>query len=247
VALAPATANAQIADLVLTKTDFPDPVDTGNELDYRLALFNAGPGVATGVSVSDPLPAGTEFVAASPTCSHAAGVVTCTAPGVPPVVPAGSITPLSSTGFDVHVRVTQPGVVTNTATVSQSSVETDPSDNVSTVSTTVGTSAPPTPLPPLAQSTCKGRPATIVDKAGDKNGKIKGTFERDVIVGLGGNDRISGGGGPDLICGGSGGDLIQGGRGEDKLLGNRGRDGLRGGAAEDDCRGGPGKDFTFHC
>jgi uncharacterized repeat protein (TIGR01451 family) len=59
VAFAPASASAQVADLVLTKTDFPDPVDTGNQLDYRLALFNAGPGLASGVSVSDPLPAWT--------------------------------------------------------------------------------------------------------------------------------------------------------------------------------------------
>jgi uncharacterized repeat protein (TIGR01451 family) len=260
VAAAPAKAGAQVSDLVLTKTDFPDPVNAGNELHYRLALFNSGPGLATNVKVTDTLPAGVEFISAEPAglCSHSSGVVTCAAApqaGLNPAIFGNSaVAPTSSRGWDIFVRATTPGSITNAATVTQApnpplfpvSTETDPSDNTDSETTTVTVAGPPPgPTAQASNPTCRGKLATIVDTPG--GGKLKGTFDRDVIAALGGNDRVTAGGAPDLVCAGKGADVVQGGRGEDELKGGRGRDILRGGAADDDCRGGPGRDLTLRC
>jgi uncharacterized repeat protein (TIGR01451 family) len=260
VAVAPTSAAAQASDLVLTKTDFPDPVNAGNELHYRLALFNSGPGIATNVKVTDTLPAGVEFDSAEPAglCSHSSGVVTCVAPpqtGLPAAIFGNSpVVPTGSRGWDIFVRPTAPGSITNTATVTQApnppffpaSTEIDPSDNTRTETTTVGVAGPPPGTPQQSPvRTCRKKLATIVDTSG--GGKLEGTFDRDVIAALDGNDRVAAGGAPDLVCAGKGADVVQGGRGEDDLRGGRGRDILRGGAADDDCRGGPGRDLTLRC
>lgn len=52
------------ADLSIDKSDSADPVQAGAEFDYRLRVRNAGPAAATGVRVTDNLPAGLEFVSA---------------------------------------------------------------------------------------------------------------------------------------------------------------------------------------
>ncbi len=70
-------AVAPSADLSITSTDSPDPVQTGQELTYTLAALNAGPNTAQGVTLRDELPAGVELVSVSPGCSEAARVVTC--------------------------------------------------------------------------------------------------------------------------------------------------------------------------
>ena len=68
-----------IADLSITKSDSPDPVVAGSNLTYTLAVTNNGPSDATGVTVTDTLPAGVTFDPAisSPGCIEAAGIVTC--------------------------------------------------------------------------------------------------------------------------------------------------------------------------
>ena len=68
------------ADLSVTKTDSPDPVLQGQELTYTVTVANGGPAQATGVTLTDTLPAGVTFVSvlpASPACSEAGGTVTC--------------------------------------------------------------------------------------------------------------------------------------------------------------------------
>ena len=53
---------APIADLLVLKTDNPDPVVAGQDLTYTLSVTNNGPSPATNVVVTDPLPAGVSFV-----------------------------------------------------------------------------------------------------------------------------------------------------------------------------------------
>lgn len=49
------------SDLRITKTDSPDPVSAGNQLTYTIEVTNDGPDSASGVQVTDPLPAGVDF------------------------------------------------------------------------------------------------------------------------------------------------------------------------------------------
>ncbi len=86
------------ADLALDKTDGTDPVNAGSTLTYTLAVTNAGPDAATGVTVVDTLPPFTSFVSD-------------TAPGGCVEAPAGTLTcdvgavAVGVTSFDITVLV----------------------------------------------------------------------------------------------------------------------------------------------
>jgi uncharacterized repeat protein (TIGR01451 family) len=70
-----------MADLAITKVDTPDPVFSGGpQLTYDITVTNNGPDGATGVTMTDTLPAGVVYNAATSTlgsCAEGAGVVTC--------------------------------------------------------------------------------------------------------------------------------------------------------------------------
>src|SRR5207247_8422340 len=81
------------ADLSITKTDNPDPVNAGATLTYTVTVTNGGPSTAANVQVTDNLPPGVTFQSASGTgwtCVQAGGVVTChrglVAPGRAPAI-----------------------------------------------------------------------------------------------------------------------------------------------------------------
>src|SRR5207245_3255172 len=64
------------ADLSITKTDNPDPVNAGATLTYTVTVTNGGPSTAANVQVTDNLPAGVTFQSASGTgwtCVQAGG------------------------------------------------------------------------------------------------------------------------------------------------------------------------------
>ncbi|RKZ71875.1 MAG: hypothetical protein DRR19_32315, partial [Candidatus Parabeggiatoa sp. nov. 1] len=68
------------ADLLLTKADSADPVNTSTNFSYTITVSNAGPDAASNVRVVDTLPAGVSFVSANGTdwtCNEAGGTVTC--------------------------------------------------------------------------------------------------------------------------------------------------------------------------
>lgn len=53
------------ADLALSVTTSPDPVQVGTELEYQISVRNDGPAAATDVRVRVPLPLGSQFASAS--------------------------------------------------------------------------------------------------------------------------------------------------------------------------------------
>ncbi len=119
-----------LADLSIVKTDTPDPVYDGHPLTYTLAVSNLGPMDATGVVVTDNLPAGVTFGHASPGCQAVGLVVTCT---VGDLAADGTVS--------LEIVVTSPstaGTINNTAVIgSDEVVDPDDTNNVSTVETTV--------------------------------------------------------------------------------------------------------------
>ncbi|MCU1246240.1 MAG: hypothetical protein JWN02_2150 [Acidobacteria bacterium] len=128
---------AAAADLSIVKTSTPaGSINGGSAFSYTLAVTNNGPAPATAVSVSDTLPAGVIFGTATGTgwaCNQAAGVVTCTMP----TLPLGAANPITITATAPPTAA----VLSNTATVSSTTVDPDPSNNTSTNTLNVVASA----------------------------------------------------------------------------------------------------------
>ena len=106
------------ADVGVTKTvDRPAPL-VGETVTFTVTVANAGPSPATGVVVTDALPAGLTFVSATPSQGTYAA-------------PAWTVGTLSETGaaatatLTIVATVTAPGALVNTATVTQQT-EVDP-------------------------------------------------------------------------------------------------------------------------
>lgn len=125
------------ADLAITKTLDTDPLIAGEPVTFTIGVTNNGPQTATGVSVTDPVPAGITNVTATSagaTCT-VTGTITCAVPDMP-------------VGQSVQIEVTgtlQPGAnpgasLSNTATVSGALTDPDLTNNTATVISTLSTS-----------------------------------------------------------------------------------------------------------
>jgi uncharacterized repeat protein (TIGR01451 family) len=124
------------ADLRISKSDFPDPVNAGEELFYTITVTNDGPDTASGVVVTDQLPPQVDYVTSTnPGCTAAGGIVTCS---VPDLASGESY----SFQIKVHVKtnaaVNGPLAIFNTASVvSNESLDPDLTDNTDTEATIV--------------------------------------------------------------------------------------------------------------
>ena len=126
------------ADLSIAKTDSADPVDPGDSFTYTLTVTNNGPSDASGLTVSDTVPAGftiTSVTSGAGVCGFAGQVATCTRASLP----AGS-TWVITISVDVDLLIPG-GLYTDTATVSATSPDPVPgndSDSEGTLVTPVG-------------------------------------------------------------------------------------------------------------
>ncbi len=120
------------SDLSIAITDAPDPVAPSGTETYTVTVTNNGPSTATGLTVTDTLPAGSTFVSAAGagwTCTQAALVVTCTRPTLPP----GGAPPIAI----IVTMPAAPGTATDTATVASTSADPTPGNNSAMQMTTI--------------------------------------------------------------------------------------------------------------
>ncbi|MFI5182252.1 MAG: DUF11 domain-containing protein [Thermoanaerobaculia bacterium] len=136
-----ATAGSVVFDVAVSLSG-PASVGVNSAFSYTVVVTNLGPQGATGLSLSEPLPAGVLFQSLTPApgwvCTTpavgAGGTVTCTTPTLAPGAPVV-----------FSISVTAPGTAQTlnaTATVSTGPIDTNPANNVATLSTSVAASAP---------------------------------------------------------------------------------------------------------
>ena len=131
------------ADLSVSITDAPDPVLAGANLTYTITLANAGPSSAATVTLADTLPAGTTFVSLSSpggwTCTTpaigAAGTVNCSNASL------GTTSAVFTLTVQIGATVTAGTVLSNTATATTSTTDSNPANNSATATTTVASDA----------------------------------------------------------------------------------------------------------
>ena len=126
-------ANSAQTDLAIVKAAAPSPVVAGTQLTYTFTSTNNGPSSATGVTVTDTLPAGETFVSATTsqgTTSFANDTLTVTLGNM-----ASGGTATTTVLVDVASSVT--GTLTNTATISGNQPDPNLTNNTSTVTTPV--------------------------------------------------------------------------------------------------------------
>ncbi|MEA2491435.1 MAG: hypothetical protein QOH21_3227 [Acidobacteriota bacterium] len=140
-------------DLAVTKTA-PPTVVAGNDLSYTITVTNSGPDPADNVHLDDMLPSSTTFVSlqqnSGPTAScttpavGSIGAVSCAMNVLPPNTPAT---------FTLVVHVGNASALTNSATATTDSFDSNPSNDTGSVDTVV--------TPSADLSVTKSGPATI--------------------------------------------------------------------------------------
>jgi uncharacterized repeat protein (TIGR01451 family) len=216
------------ANLLVLKSDSPDPAVANGNITYVITVQNAGPLAATSATLTDVIPANTTFVSLAAavgwTCAAPAvggtGTVGCTNPSVAPSA-AATFTLV----VKVNAGVVSGTVIVNTATVASATTDPVTTNNAAATTTTIRVAAAACTITGTNQS------ETINGTAGDD--VICGGNGRDTINGLGGNDIILGQNGKDTLNGGDGNDTVMGGNAKDVVVGGTGIDALRGGNGAD--------------
>jgi len=120
------------ADIEVGMTASPDPVTAGDPLTYTMVVTNYGPGVASGVLLTNSLPLSVSFVSSMPAvCSDLGGQVRCN---------LNSLSPATSQTLIIRAA-THPamlaGPITALADIHANQVDPDPSNNTASASTMV--------------------------------------------------------------------------------------------------------------
>jgi uncharacterized repeat protein (TIGR01451 family) len=103
-------------------------VTLGSSVTYTLTVTNNGTAAASGVTLTDTLPAGATFVSASGGVLPVGGVLT---------FPIGNLAPGASLGFTIVVSPRAAGTLSDQATVSMNQTDPTPADDSLTLITTV--------------------------------------------------------------------------------------------------------------
>jgi uncharacterized repeat protein (TIGR01451 family) len=150
--------SATSADLVVTMSAVPNPVQAGNQITYTVTVHNNGPAATSSVTLTDTIPTHTTFVSLAQTGT----AWVCPAPGAAVSCTIASLPSGATTTFTLIVTVTagtaSGTVITNTASTSTSTPDPNPSSNSATTNVTVASagqydlsvtsSASPNPVTP---------------------------------------------------------------------------------------------------
>jgi uncharacterized repeat protein (TIGR01451 family)/fimbrial isopeptide formation D2 family protein len=126
--------DAASADLTVVKFDSPDAAVAGTAVTYTLVVTNNGPGTAIGVSLVDTLPPNVTYVSSTASQGSCAGPapVTCT---------IGSLASGANATIGITVLTSSalPAInpMVNSATVTATSTDPDPSNNTAVQPTTI--------------------------------------------------------------------------------------------------------------
>ena len=123
------TAIETPADVEIVKSDLSDPVIAGEDLTYQLDVTNHGPAIARDVVVDDVVPAGTTSSRRPAAALSRRAWSRGTSATSPPVPRRVYVT--------VHVNAGRSAALSNTASVSTSSVDPVPANDQSTEATAV--------------------------------------------------------------------------------------------------------------
>ncbi|HZQ47205.1 MAG TPA: proprotein convertase P-domain-containing protein, partial [Verrucomicrobiae bacterium] len=138
------------SDLAVGLTANPSPVLVGSLFNYTASVTNNGPSTASGVKVTNTLPANVTFISASSsqgTCSSIGNQVICT---------LGTLLQGSNATATIQVRALNVGTITATAVASGNQTDPVPVNNTVSVTTTV------TPAADLSLA-MSGPPSVIVN------------------------------------------------------------------------------------
>jgi uncharacterized repeat protein (TIGR01451 family) len=115
-----------VPDLAVQTIGAVDSIELGNVLNHTVRVINNGTGLATGVVVENVLPANASFDSASPSCTLAAGTVSCA---------LGTLAAGAETTVEISLFPNSGDILLNTATVSANEIEDSLADNSSTEET----------------------------------------------------------------------------------------------------------------
>ena len=132
------TVNRPVADLGLAQTVAPDPVVVGYSLTNTVVITNRGPGTALSAVLTEPLPPGAGFIAASSsstvgTITSAGGTVTCA---------LGDLASNATATVIIVLTNSAPGLMTNAVSLSTGSYDPVSTNNSATYVATVVNPSP---------------------------------------------------------------------------------------------------------
>lgn len=123
-------AYAALVDIVVNQSDSPDPIAAGGLLTYTIAVTNNGPDDATGVVLTDTIPASTTFVSSSTSKGSCSGnpSITCN---------IGALANGETATVVIRVIPNNVGTITNTASTTRNEPDSNSANNADTDITTV--------------------------------------------------------------------------------------------------------------
>ena len=149
-----AVASGTQADLSVTNSGSPNPVTAGNNITYTQSVTNNGPATANAPVFTETLPANTSLVSLTGPAGWTCAGLTCT----DTTIMAAGTTANFTFVVKVNTTVAQGSTITQTDSVSSTTVDPNSGNNSATVNTQVADSADlsitntPSPVPVLANT-----------------------------------------------------------------------------------------------